>query len=341
MTGRILYLDGIRGLAALSVAIMHFPIDNYISNSSFFSNSFLFVDLFFVLSGFILTILYSGFFSPIVFLKLRFARIAPVYYLTLFFGIVLEFLKLLFPDLSTTQSFSGSNDFYSLLREVLLIQSLPIFSNTSFDPPNWSISSEAFAYLVMSLFLLISPARRLVFWTVMFISMLFISMSISQLNNAHELAIYRCFFGFSAGVLVAHFINKWESLSFGSYSNLATLVIIILTIAYIWIGGLPAFPPALFFSIILLALHCSKGELREYVFSNKTVVFLGDISLSLYLVHYFIAMRFEEIDVFFTKGEAQVELLFLSYLLVVIFMSFVMFRYYEVPLRKLLRPKIK
>ena len=47
-------LDGWRGLCALFVAIMHFPAASPLTQNAFFGNAWLFVDYFFVLSGFVI-----------------------------------------------------------------------------------------------------------------------------------------------------------------------------------------------------------------------------------------------------------------------------------------------
>ena len=56
---RLVALDGLRGWAAAFVAIMHFPLDRITHSIPLISNSFLFVDLFFVLSGFVIAYVYS------------------------------------------------------------------------------------------------------------------------------------------------------------------------------------------------------------------------------------------------------------------------------------------
>lgn len=51
---RFLVLDSWRGICALLVALFHFPTGSMISQSAFVGSSYLFVDFFFVLSGFVL-----------------------------------------------------------------------------------------------------------------------------------------------------------------------------------------------------------------------------------------------------------------------------------------------
>ena len=53
---KIFYLESLRGLAALSVAFYHFDIGSLLTNNAFVKNSWLMVDFFFVLSGFVIAL---------------------------------------------------------------------------------------------------------------------------------------------------------------------------------------------------------------------------------------------------------------------------------------------
>lgn len=52
-------LDALRGVAATLVIFFHVNWDNHITGLHFFRQSFLFVDLFFILSGFIIATIYG------------------------------------------------------------------------------------------------------------------------------------------------------------------------------------------------------------------------------------------------------------------------------------------
>ena len=55
---RLVALDSLRGLCALMVALLHINSVSHISESSFVRQSWLFVDFFFVLSGFVIAFTY-------------------------------------------------------------------------------------------------------------------------------------------------------------------------------------------------------------------------------------------------------------------------------------------
>ena len=56
---RFQVLDSWRGICALLVALFHFPTASAISQSAFIGSSYLFVDFFFVLSGFVIALNYG------------------------------------------------------------------------------------------------------------------------------------------------------------------------------------------------------------------------------------------------------------------------------------------
>lgn len=93
-----LYLDLIRGIAAFSVLIYH--LEEAAAHSNLFSGSFLAVDLFFLMSGFVLTRAYeaklqSGALGFMAFVKVRVLRLYPLYAAALVIGVGYYLLKTL------------------------------------------------------------------------------------------------------------------------------------------------------------------------------------------------------------------------------------------------------
>ncbi|RVA95930.1 acyltransferase, partial [Mesorhizobium sp. M7A.F.Ca.CA.004.02.1.1] len=84
---RFLVLDSWRGICALLVALFHFPTGSTISQSAFIGSSYLFVDFFFVLSGFVIASSYGDRLNQpeqvARFALVRFGRIYPLHLLML------------------------------------------------------------------------------------------------------------------------------------------------------------------------------------------------------------------------------------------------------------------
>lgn len=167
--GEIKALTGLRIIAALWVVLFHFrPMLTDVS-PEFRENlapvlncGAQGVDLFFILSGFVLTWNYldrmGGEWSTratVHFLWLRLARVWPVYLLTMHLAALIVILSLHvghvpLPEVRDLTAIS-------YVRQVLLVQLWfePFFDNTSWDGPAWSISAEWLAYLLFGVIVLV------------------------------------------------------------------------------------------------------------------------------------------------------------------------------------------
>ena len=97
-------LDAIRGICALFVALFHFPANGLLASNALVRNAYLFVDYFFVLSGFVIAFSYgdrlcAGEISLGRFIGLRLGRIYPLHLAVLAVFVLLQLL-LLVPGLA-------------------------------------------------------------------------------------------------------------------------------------------------------------------------------------------------------------------------------------------------
>lgn len=147
-------IDLLRGFAALSVLVYHviellpwptFP--GYPSVWSWFRIGWLGVDLFFVISGFVITLtaIQSYRSDPTDFaagyLRRRLGRIVPLHVLTLFF-----FILFIAPTLLTHPDF-----FWHLGTHLLFVHNLNIDTHGSINGVNWSVGVEMQFYLLVLL----------------------------------------------------------------------------------------------------------------------------------------------------------------------------------------------
>ncbi|MBR0993701.1 acyltransferase [Bradyrhizobium japonicum] len=148
---RFVVLDFYRFVAALGVFIFHLKlIDTGISPA--WSGSYgLFVDMFFILSGFVISYSYPsdarGVAAYSRFMIRRIGRIYPLHLLSL-----LIFVVLIGVGMERTAR-STSLDF---LYNLLLLQAWGVTDHLSFNSPSWSISAEFFCYLVFPLLMLLA-----------------------------------------------------------------------------------------------------------------------------------------------------------------------------------------
>lgn len=153
---RFVVLDFYRFVAALGVFVFHLKtIDAGISPA--WNGSFgLFVDMFFILSGFVIAYSYpststdAG--SYFRFIVRRIARIYPLHLLTL---LVFGLLFLMGIKGATPQS-NGADFIYNLF----LVQAWGVTDHLSFNSPAWSISAELFCYLVFPILIYLAASVR-------------------------------------------------------------------------------------------------------------------------------------------------------------------------------------
>lgn len=163
-------LTAIRGLAAWYVVVFHFR--DYVPHGglsflpAIWDRGYLAVDLFFVLSGFVVTLNYVTFLNrpgprlrqALRFLWLRLGRIYPLH-ITVLVLMLLNPLALL---LTSAHGLAGSryNSGYFVLS-VFLVQNWGFARKLAWNVPAWSISTEWFAYLVFPAFAWLIPRARL------------------------------------------------------------------------------------------------------------------------------------------------------------------------------------
>ncbi len=160
--GEIKALTGLRIVAAVWVVLFHFrPMLSDISPdfredlAPVLNCGAQGVDLFFILSGFVLSWNYLDRMGrswstreTLHFLWLRLARVWPVYLVTLHLAALLVILSLHVGHVPLPEA--NSLTAVSYVRQVLLMQLWfePFFDGTSWDGPAWSISAEWLAYLL-------------------------------------------------------------------------------------------------------------------------------------------------------------------------------------------------
>lgn len=163
-TGEIRALSGLRIVAALWVVLFHFrPL---LAEAAPGFNSALApilnagaqgVDLFFILSGFVLTWNYLDRMgeswstrSTLRFLWLRLARVWPVYLVTMHLAAAFAIFTLYVGGHPLPPPVIESLNAMSWLKQVLLTQLWfqPYFDGSSWNGPAWSISAEWLAYLL-------------------------------------------------------------------------------------------------------------------------------------------------------------------------------------------------
>ena len=151
---RFLWLDGLRGLLSGYVASRH-----YFQNESFlFAQGWLCVDLFFILSGFVLfpqfiNAAHNGISARLTFIRLRILRIFPFLFIVICFRFAFGFLEyakeVASGDIGNAHAFSSNFPIDYLLTISLLQWIYPV--SVMLLVPLWSLSVEFYASILQLL----------------------------------------------------------------------------------------------------------------------------------------------------------------------------------------------
>ncbi|HWD87502.1 MAG TPA: acyltransferase [Mucilaginibacter sp.] len=308
-TSEIKSLTGIRGIAALYVVVLHWfrvlhptlPGTGSITTllANFLGHGYLAVDLFFALSGFVLSLnafktFHSGVSTPgyKAFMYKRFCRLFPLY---LVMTVVYFFC---FHQVSLA----------SFAVDLTLFQGLvPVL--TSSIPPGWSLTNEWMIYFIFPFIFYFIITKRKYIWTLVPLAMvclLVVCCFRAYLFNWANYKEIKDHHGFYAVIAQtrgpASFLRTGASYLLGIFAYF----IYSKKIKTQWLGIIvvPAFllllwPSADFLIIMLmpaLILYVTNKNWLNSFFSSGPVHYLGLISYSLYVNHYIFIFTYKSVS---------------------------------------------
>ncbi|RUT90740.1 MULTISPECIES: acyltransferase [unclassified Mesorhizobium] len=305
---RFLVLDSWRGICALLVALFHFPTASTISQSAFIGSSYLFVDFFFVLSGFVIASSYGDRLNQpeqvARFALVRFGRIYPLHLLMLAAFAGFELLRLMLPQLHGTGAapFSGGFDLGSLLANLLLLQGVGFEDQLTWNAPSWSISAEFFAYLLFAGVVFVAGARAWIWFVAAAVTapLFLLGFSTHHMDVSFDFGFIRCLYGFSLGALLAWF--QHDSIAGARQAlvrsgprmdwTLAEIVMVTVIVLFVSLAGGNDFgiaAPLVFALALFLFAH--EGGWISALLRTPFMLRLGALSYSIYMVHIFVQAR--------------------------------------------------
>jgi peptidoglycan/LPS O-acetylase OafA/YrhL len=337
-------LDGFRGVAALLVVLFHTAYVGSVSEAVFIQNSYLFVHLFFILSGFVMSHAYGerDVTFKFFFIK-RFFRIFPLHVLMLIVFIVMEFAKLILDSQGfhfNNTPFSNGKEVVEILPNLLLIQSwVASFNTLSWNFPSWSVSIEFYMYMI---FFIISYIKLRYIWVIIFLLctyFLFKSTSYSYILNG--------LMSFPLGIFIYSLHKNLNvRMNFSIMSVIEGLSIF--SIFYLLADKNPNTVLVNFlFSMLVLIFALEQGMISK-IMRSYFFTYLGKISYSIYMTHvaiiaaYFIIIilveRFFNVDFFkIISGTRYIDfgnpvlnnVALFSFLILVVFISSVTYKVVE------------
>ncbi|CAM4050353.1 Peptidoglycan/LPS O-acetylase OafA/YrhL, contains acyltransferase and SGNH-hydrolase domains [Pedobacter westerhofensis] len=341
-------LDGLRGIAAIAVVIFHFmefAVPDYKDN--FIAHSYLAVDFFFCLSGFVIAYAYDSRVERMGVLRFIQSRLIRLHVLVVI-GAVIGLLAFIFDPFSNLYEGYGSGKTLLMFLSAGLMIPYPLVHERYFNlfhlnPPTWSLFWEYIAN-IFYVFILYKIKKPLLYALVFIAALLLIY----EAHFAGNLAVgfggenffgggIRMFYSFLAGIVV--YRNSWMI-----KSSLNFLVMGILLFAVFLIpfhdkaNAIIDSAVAIIYFPFLVALGAGAGLHTVY---NKVCKFLGDISYPLYMIHYpFLWIFLSYVEAKKPPMNEMVVIISISIFLL-IGMAYLVMIYIDAPIRKYLNAKIR
>ena len=324
-------LTGLRGVGAVWVVVFHTWDD---SPARLVSAGYLGVDLFFVLSGFIITHVHgSDFETPTWkeygrFLALRIVRIFPLHAVVLSCFALFAFSA---PGFIERYNAPQRWDIRSLLQTFMLVNNWfrwpPLWNH-----PSWSLSAEWLGYLAFPAIMLGSigfrSSRHFFLATLCSVSLMVVAFCLVDdplFSNAGTSGVIRMAGGFTAGCMPYRYFQTAQKPN-KHLTTWGACTLIASGIAFEEFRFLVLFG----FAFLILGVVTEDTLVRRLV-SIKPVILLGDISFSIYLCHWpLLQIRNWCVARHFVSEQLSLVSVFLA----IGFTSYVCWKYIEVPARK-------
>jgi peptidoglycan/LPS O-acetylase OafA/YrhL len=285
-------LEGLRGIAALVVALFHgWPSVLTVP----FRHGWLFVDLFFVISGFVMAHVYrdlSTLHEARSFALKRIGRLYPLHLVTLLAFIAAEFaLQLVkLAGLGTSPPTFDLLRPWSLLSNVFLLHGVGLPGERAYNGPSWSISTEMWAYAMFAVTCLTLGRMRLVAWAALSAAGLLLWITAPDANHISDgTYFFRCMYGFFLGAML-------PSIRVRGFAALQVLSAALVALVFVALDHRPEakFAAPLVFALLVLALSADRGPVAG-VLRAKPLQWLGRLSYSVYMVHWPLLVFFNPI----------------------------------------------
>ena len=331
-------IDGLRAIAVLSVIIFHFY-------NSILPSGYVGVDIFFVISGFLITAIIlkeheAGEFSFVKFYLRRIRRIFPALFTMLFVSFLSGFLILSSGDML----WLSKQFHYATLQisNLFFQRTVDYFDENRTTNPllhTWSLGVEEQFYILMPVLIItlfsFGKNKKLPLYALIFLSLASLFFSQYLVITNQKMAFYSLtsrFWELGAGCLAA-FSNKKiissKNNNFLAFLGVALIATSLFVIKYSNFPGLFALLPCAGAVLIIISGKQNKTLITKFL-SNRILVFIGKMSYSLYLWHFPILIFYKEYTNQKTIGFLAATVL----LLIIFIISYCSWRFVEKPFRK-------
>ncbi|EBD5727983.1 acyltransferase [Salmonella enterica] len=299
-------LQALRGVAALLVVLFHYR--GFLNDGAkesptiwdkLFSPGIIGVDIFFIISGFIMVYTtwhyMRGKASLVRFLLNRAIRIIPLYYICLVIAFLLEGAMSTFHYPDKVQNILSALTFtlYKTSTSPLYIDEGGTYNI------RWTLNYEIYFYLVFALCLLVKHrVLALVTWGILVTSIIPVIAGYQPAINEQGYPFSSPYFGFLTNPLLLEFIigvivgwlyikikENFTSRKIDLLSSISAVVILVFIIGGIYTGSVHALDRKSSLVLGLLVLSITLAESVLLAFIPRFLTYVGNISFSLYLLH--------------------------------------------------------
>ena len=314
---KIVYIDSLtslRGIAAMLILLSHFNGYAYFPHIETLGipvRNNLWVDFFFILSGFVLALNYGTLFENaihkkdyILFMWKRFIRIYPVHITALLAMVLVELYRItMYHKMSTPLAdpafgSTGPTSYPELFYNLFLVHSWGLHKNNlTWNIPSWSISCEWFAYFIfpwlfLSLYRLKSLFRNLLLLLLSY----YVLISFNETGTDLNTLIFRGLLGMGAGIFLFRIYISSDALPVFLRSDYLIGIILFVCIFFYQMFSSEFFCILLFIMLIYLVAY-NRGRAAR-ILCHPILKYLGMISYSLYLWNW-VVLNFLDITVYY------------------------------------------
>jgi peptidoglycan/LPS O-acetylase OafA/YrhL len=287
---RIDELESIRGIAALLVVLYHIPNWNaLLYELPIIRNSYLMVNLFFVLSGFVIYKSYADNIHTrknlLRFQFLRLARLYPVHLVFLLVFLLLEIAKYMahtqYGIKSSKTTPFVENSITAFVQQLFLVQAIgPTGNALTFNAPAWSISVEFYTYLVFGLIVLHFGRWKTSIFAALALLACFV---LATQPRSGYFDVLQCLGGFFIGCCTAHLSDRltWK---FDSAAVVLALLSLVLFLQFKTFEQYDLLIYPLTAALVLSIVWSEDGVIKQLL-RLPVLTWLGTISYSVYMSH--------------------------------------------------------
>ena len=362
-----LKLESLRGVAACAVLLHHSNFSIGTAALPAFAHAWLFVDFFFMLSGFVMAHAYDDRLArglPFgAFFALRLARLYPLHAFMLLAWVPFVLFKqyLWLRGVGDSEPFA-ENDLATFVANVLMLHSTGVTQSLSWNFPSWSISAELLTYALFHQLVARSAAARRALPALalaVIVYALIVASGVDSLSITYAGGVVRCVAGFAVGVWLRRLAGTpaprpatdaadAASTDAARRDTLREIAAVLLVIGCVWhADDLPGeLVAAASFALCIRTFAQPRDGLLGRALRTRVPLRLGELSYSIYLVHVIVLGALTNVIEYGlgidpTEGQGMLApLVNAAMLAIVVWLSILTHRWIEMPFMRAARARL-